>query len=752
VSVDRWLRVKEVFASALEAGNRGAYLAEACRGDPELRSEVESLLEAHEDSGDFIDVPAAARLEPSACLAGPMPALPSSWIGRRLGAYRIVGELGSGGMSEVFRAVRADDEYHKEVAVKILRPGHDSQFLLERFKSEKRLLASLDHPNIARILDGGSTDEGLPYLVMDFIKGQPIDQYCRERNLSTRQRLALFQALCSAVQHVHQHLMVHADLKCNNILVTDEGSVRLLDFGVSELIQATPSRHGLMAFTPEYASPEQLRGDVVSTASDVYSLGVVLHQLLTGGLPGSHAPPIADDLGAIVRNALQKEPARRYSSVELFNLDIEHYLHGFPVSCRPATLPYTVMKFWGRHKAGISILSAFVLCLIGAVIVASWEAHVARQQRARAERHFAEVRKLASTFMFDLHESIQNLPGSTEARHLLVLNSLKYLDGLAAESAGDTLLQRELATAYEKVADVQGGYRQANLGDSAGAIQSYRKALAIRMALPADAEVRRELLRNYGKLGEVLAGSGDSAGAISSSRLALAIAEKLAEQPGATTPDRRNLGSVYVSLGWQIARSGETERGLLLMNQGTAIFESLVDADPSDTRSRHHAAVAYGRLGETLIGLQRYDAAFKLHSKQQQFAHTLAVADPANGELRTLEAYALLGMATVLVKRGALQDALLKQTEASNTLRVLFDADAKDTEARYNAAFALSEVSNTLASLGELPAAELKLRDALAIVEPLTGTDDPAMGHARALLATDNERLQRLTARRAANR
>jgi eukaryotic-like serine/threonine-protein kinase len=655
-------------------------------------------------------------------------------------------------MSEVFRAVRADDEYHKEVAVKVLRPGYDTQFLLERFKSEKRLLASLDHPNIARILDGGSTDEGLPYLVMDFIQGRPIDQYCRERNLSTAQRLQLFQSLCCAVQHVHQHLMVHADLKCNNILVTNEGSVRLLDFGVSELIQATPSRHELMAFTPEYASPEQLSGGVVSTASDVYSLGVVLHQLLTGDLPGSHAPPIADDLGAIVRTALQKDPAQRYSSVELLNLDIEHCRNGFPVSCRPATLPYTVLKFWGRHKAGIGILGAFVLCLIGGIVAASWEAHVARQQRARAERHFADVRKLASTFMFDLHESIQNLPGSIATRHLLVINSLKYLDGLAAESAGDATLQRELATAYEKVADVQGGYRQANLGDAAGAIESYRKALAIRLTLPPDAEVRRELLRNYGKLGEGLAGSGDSAGAIANSRLALGIAEKLAEQPGATPQDRRNLGSVYVSLGWQIAQSGQTERGLMLMNQGTAAFESLVDADPADTRSRHHAAVAYGRMGEILIGSQRYDAAFKLHSKQQQFAHTLAVADPANGELRTLEAYALLGMATVLAKHGNLQDALLKQTEASNALRALFDADAKDTEGRYNAAFALSEVGTTLASLGQFQAAELKLRDALAIVEPLTGTDDPAMAHARALQVADNERLRKITDRRSARR
>ena len=734
---NRWHRVKEVFAEALESPDRSAYLERACRDDPELQAEVESLLAAHARADGFMEKPAAARLAPA-------PA--ATWIGRRLGAYRIVGELGSGGMSEVFRAVRADDEYHKEVAVKILRPGYATQFLVERFKSEKRMLAALDHPNIARILDGGSTDEGLPYLVMDFINGRPIDQYCREHDRSQRQRLELFQTLCCAVQYVHQHLMVHADLKCSNILVTDDGSVRLLDFGVSELIQA-PSQHALLAFTPEYASPEQLRGDVVSTASDVYSLGVVLHQLLTGELPGADVRLI-EDLHAIVRTALQKDPAQRYSSVEQFRLDIERYLQGFPVSCRPATLPYKVRKFWGRHRTGIAVLAAFVLCLVGGIVAASWEAHVARQERARAQRHFADVRKLASTFMFDLHESIQNLPGSTQTRHLLVLNSLKYLDGLAAESAGDVTLRRELATAYEKVADVQGGYRQANLGESAGAIESYRKALAIRLALPQDRELQREVLRNYGKLGEVLAGSGDSAAAIANSRIAAGLAERLATEPGATSQDRRNLGSVYVSLGWQLARSGESARGLMLMNQGTAVFESLVDADAADSRSRHHAAVAYGRMGEILIGEQRYEDAFAFHSKQQQFAHALAMLDPTNAELRTLEAYALLGIATVLSKRGASQDALSKQTEASNTLRALFDADAKDTEARYNAAFALSEVSATLASLGQFQAAELKLRDALAIIEPLAGTEDPAMEHARALQTTATTRLESITARR----
>jgi non-specific serine/threonine protein kinase/serine/threonine-protein kinase len=654
------------------------------------------------------------------------------------------------------------------------------------------MLASLDHPNIARILDGGTTDEGLPYLVMDFIKGRPIHEYAVESHLTVNQRLELFRTLCSAVQYVHQHLMVHGDLKCSNVLVTDGGSVRLLDFGVARLIHATASpldKHpaGPIAMTPEYASPEQLRGEVVSTASDVYSLGVMLYRLLTGRLPYGNGgelphelasqirdrntvPPseavrqsraaalglrqqLAGDLDSVVMLALHKDPTQRYSSVERLSEDIRRYLQGFPVAAHPPSVAHKAIKFCGRHRAGIAAFSLFILTLLAGIVAAGWEAHIARQERARAERHFDEVRKLANTFMFDVHGAIQNLPGATAARQLLVLNSLQYLDALAAESAGDPTLQRELATAYEKVADLQGGYRESNLGDASGAIASYRKALDIRSSLlatlSADLDLRRDLLRNYGKLGELLAASRDPPGGIASSRRALQIAEELAAAAGSTAADRRNLGSVYVALGWQIARAAEIERGLLLMNQGTAIFETLVDADPGDIRSRHHAAVAYGRMGEILIGGRRYADALRMHTKQHEIAHALSVADPTNSELQTLEAYALLGIATVLSKQGSPQDALTKQTWAMDTLRALFDADAKDTEARYNAAFALSEVSATLLILGQLQAAERNLRDALAILEPSAKAGEPELGRDRLLQGIDYFRLGQINARRA---
>jgi tetratricopeptide (TPR) repeat protein len=416
-------------------------------------------------------------------------------------------------------------------------------------------------------------------------------------------------------------------------------------------------------------------------------------------------------------------------------------------------MAHKLVKFCGRHRAGIAAISLFVLTLMGGIVAASWQAHIARQQRARAERHFDEVRGLANTFMFDVHGAIQNLPGATPARQILVLNSLKYLDALAAESAGDPTLQRELATAYEKVADLQGAYRESNLGDASGAIASYRKALDIRSSLlatlPADLDLRRDLLRNYGKLGELLAASRDSPGGIASSRRALQIAEELAAASGSNAADRRNLGSVYLALGWQIARANEIERGLLLMNQGAAVFETLVDADPRDIRSRHHAAVAYGRMGEILIGARRYTDALQMHTRQQEIAHALSLSDPTNSELQTLEAYALLGIATVLSKQGSPHDALAKQTLAMDTLRALFDADARDTEARYNAAFALSEVGETLLKLGQLQAAERNLQDALAILAPSAKPGEPQLGRDRLLQGIDYFRLGQINARRA---
>jgi tRNA A-37 threonylcarbamoyl transferase component Bud32/tetratricopeptide (TPR) repeat protein len=790
---NRWQRVKELFCAALEsdADSRVAFLNEACAGDAGLRAEVDSLLRAHDTTGDFIETPAA-----HAALGIAADAEPPTWIGRRVGDYRLVEEVGRGGMSEVYKAVRDDDEYRKDVAVKVLRKGYDTRSFLRRFKVEIQILATLDHPNIARLLDAGSTEEGLPYLVMDYIKGRPIDDYCSFQRLGIAQRLELFRALCGAVQYVHQHLMVHGDLKCSNVLVSDNGTVKLLDFGIARLLNPSPAINMpdpkltmLLALTPEYASPEQVRGGPITTASDVYSLGVVLYRLLAGVLPyrlkgefsyelatqilereailpsvaakahengetAGFSRQLRGDLDNIVLMALEKDPAKRYPFVDRFDDDIRRHVEGFPVTARSAGYFYQLGKFAGRHKAGIAAVALLLVTLIAGIAATGWQAHIAGLERERAERHFNEVRKLANVFMFDIHGAIADLPGSTPARQMLVENSLKYLAALSAESGNEPSLQRELAAAYEKVADVQGGFRAANLGDTAGAIASYRKALAIRIALsqanPMDRELRRELLRNYGKLSETLVGDGDSKGALEVTRRLVKLAQELAAAPNSAPADRRNMATALATLGFQLTRADQVGDGLLFMRQAVALYESLLEANPEDPEIRRLLAVLYGRMGDALFeNTQNNAEALQMNTKSYEIVQKLAAADPHNTRFRKMVGYSLLGMGGALLRLKQPRAALEKQLQAITVLRSTLDADEKNEIARYDAAFALSEASASDIALGDLRSAELRLTDALTILSHAGGITSPVMNNTKVLLGVDYFQLGRTNALRA---
>jgi eukaryotic-like serine/threonine-protein kinase len=308
---ERWQQVREVLdqALALEAGERTPFLEQSCAGDPELRHEVESLLASHHKAGSvFLKNPAVNLLEK------PEVAARLSNIGRKLGVYQILEVIGEGGMGEVYRARRVDGQYEKEVAIKMVRGGYDRKSVLERFRHERQILASLDHPNIARLLDGGTSDDGIPYLVMELIDGIPIDQYCDEHALGVEDRLQLFEQVCAAVQYAHQRLVIHRDIKPANILVTKNGTPKLLDFGIAKLLDSSLGSETTMArpMTPEYASPEQIRGETITTASDVYSLGVVLYRLLTGRSPYAHNARTAHELARVI---CEVEPARPSTAV-----------------------------------------------------------------------------------------------------------------------------------------------------------------------------------------------------------------------------------------------------------------------------------------------------------------------------------------------------------------------------------------------------------------------------------------------------
>jgi non-specific serine/threonine protein kinase/serine/threonine-protein kinase len=401
----------------------------------------------------------------------------------------------------------------------------DTDAVLRRFRHERQILAGLEHPNIGRLLDGGTTDEGLPYLVMEYVDGQPIDEYCRSRQLTLEQRLALFGQVCAAVAYAHQHLVVHRDIKPSNILVTADGTPKLLDFGIAKLLEGedealTVGFDGAgQVLTPQYASPAQLSGGRITTVSDVYGLGVLLYELLAGARPydltgksyaemkqivtGTDLPSpsvmaarrgdeglarrLRGDLDAIVLTATRRDQGERYASVALVADDVRRYLEGLPVLARGDSWTYRTARFVRRRKLGVAAAVAIVVSLVGGVIATSWQARVARAERARAERRFADVRRLSTSFLFEFHDAIATLPGSTPARLLVVSKALEYLDSLAADAAGVRDLQQELAEAYDRVGDVQGNPGAANLGDIDGAIKSYQKAEAIRRALTADA-------------------------------------------------------------------------------------------------------------------------------------------------------------------------------------------------------------------------------------------------------------------------
>src|SRR5262245_44441661 len=334
----------------------------------------------------------------------------------RIGSYRVVRSLGEGGMGTVYLAMRADEEFIKYVAIKVIREGRDSKEIIARFRRERQILAALDHPNIAKLLDGGTTDQGFPYFIMEYIQGTRLDEYCDSHKLNTAERLELFRSVCSAVQFAHQNLIVHRDLKPANILVTSDGVPKLLDFGIAKFLNPgtyaddlPPTDTIMRAMTPEYASPEQFKGDPITTSSDIYSLGVILYQLLSGARPytftgkspaevynavcqdeparpSTAVTELHGDLDNIIMMALRKEPQKRYASAEALSSDIRRFLSGHPVLASKGTRRYRAGKYIRRHKAGIAAAVAVVALLIAFALTATFQNIRIAQQRDTAEK------------------------------------------------------------------------------------------------------------------------------------------------------------------------------------------------------------------------------------------------------------------------------------------------------------------------------------------------------------------------------
>lgn len=713
---ERWEQIKSALSIALETdpAQMSSCLDHLCGDDPILRLEVESLLALKND-------PELALLESAAVSLAidETGVARSAWIGRRVGPYEIVEEVGAGGMGEVYRAIRADDEFRKEVAIKLVRVGYDSDFIVARFKTERQVLAGLEHPNIARLLDGGTTKEGIPYFAMELIEGQPLYEFCNSRKLNTSDRLRLFLQICSAVQYAHQRLIVHRDLKPGNILVTADGTPKLLDFGIAKILNDAPAPESNDAtatmfrfLTPEYASPEQVRGEAVTTASDVYSLGLLLFETLTGhrpyraagdaphemaraicetapekpsaivlrteqGLKSSTAPELTPaivsavrdgtpeklgrrlrgDLDNILLTALRKEPERRYASVEQMANDIRRHLEHLPVSATSDTLGYRVSKFITRNKTGVAAAALIVLAVLGGTAASLYEAYRARQNELRAERRFNDVRALANSLLFDIHDSIRNLPGSTPARKLIVERALKYLDSLASETSGDPSLERELATAYERVGEVQGEYLSSNLGDTQSTLRSFEKALALRQDLASSKSANWEdqlaLAKTHRLIAAQLRATGDTQGAFRNIQAAVPVAESLRVAHSQDKGVLSELGFDYEIKGMIQERSGSEAMGMgdfagALDSDRKAIEvdKALLQLDPGDDKTLHALGIDEVHYAHIL---DRDPA--KRPESLKYFQHALEIAKQLNERSPSVEqgrsianAYTYLGL------------------------------------------------------------------------------------------------------------
>ena len=759
---ESWQRARALLATLIElpAEQRSAFLDSSCSDDANLRLHLEDLLRVHEatDAQHFENFP--GELGSSLAAAGFVQPV----IGRRIGAYRVEAEIGHGGMGSVYRAVRADDAYEKRVAIKLVDRGL-SRRSAELFRHERQILANLEHPNIALLLDGGTHEDGSPYLVMEFVEGETITRYCDTHRLSIEQRLALFQKICSAVHFAHQNLVIHRDIKPANILVTREGEPKLLDFGIAKMIGGDGETQTMGAMTPAYASPEQLRGELVTTATDVYSLGLVLYELLTGRYayerftsparrqqailqddlerPSqvvksalSDQSPVSigalrqltieklvqrlgGDLESIVAKATAKNPHDRYSSVAQFSDDIARHLRGDAVIAHQNTVLYHCAKFVRRHKVGVATAAlAFMLFTAGVALVVRAD-RKAEAERATAERRFNDLRSLANSLMFEIHDSIRDLPGATPARKLVVSKALQYLDALSKDASTDVGLQRELATAYQRIGDVQGGSVDANLGDTHGALESYRKSLQIRESIarvrPNDPQAKEDLADIYDRVGSMAANARDYPQALTGYRKSLELLQQL---PNAPTDARilNRIAGDYYYLGMALSDNGDSEGAVENELRSISIRESL---QPKDARARIatqlRLAGSYGSVAQILLNQRDFDRALLFQRKAVTTMSALAASEPQNQTYLRYLGQGDMYLGRILSEMGDHRGALAAYHKGADALESIRRADPLNDSVLQDVAYFYAQLGELEVDQGEVSSGLKHLQSAVSV-------------------------------------
>ncbi len=737
----RWQEIKAILEDALELPeNERADLVQArCKDDRALWIEVDALLNADNSHADLLEVGGAELILDN----------PKDMIGMVVGNYRILSELGTGGMGTVFKAERIDGEFDQTVALKLIKKGFDSGEMLRRFITERQILASLEHPNIARLVDGGTTEDGRPYLVMEYVEGIPIDRYCSTHSLSLESRLDLFRKVCFAVSFAHQKLVIHRDLKPQNILIDDHGHVKLLDFGIAKLLNSENEIDGqtqTFALTPEYASPEQIRGEPLSTATDIYSLGVILHELLTGSRPihfdgknigeivgaASTSEPIRPsaassnhegfspnlfkgDLDNIVLKALRKDPGQRYASVEQFSEDVRRYLKGLPVIARHFTLTYRAQKFARRNPMVVGAVSLAFVILIGGIIATAYQARKANIERERAEARFNDIRNLTSTFMFEVNEAITKSP--IKARELLVQRAIEYLDKLSSESAGNIELKGDLASAFERIGDIQSEIFRPFSGKTSEALLSHQKALALReevLAVMPSPKNAANVSSSYLKIGNALMTIGKVGEARENYRRSINNLETNSSIDPADVEYRRQFARSLSMLGQAIVRSGTLGEALANYERSLSMFRTLSDEDPANPRYKRSIGIVISYIAFVKMEMGRTDEAAEDYRNWLDIERQLVANDPTNVELRHDLSGACTWYGVILSEQGKLDEANEIFAEGITIQKELLAADHENLGEDYSLADSYLEFGKAMARNELADAAILNLENALA--------------------------------------
>lgn len=729
-------------ARGLAVDAQAPFLDNACGDNAELRHRLERLLAASQEAENSNRWEMPAIVHEASTLRRTLP---------KVDRYRLIELIGAGGMGMVYRAVRADDAFWKIVAVKIVHAAGSDQNLINRFCEERRILAVLEHPNIVRLLDGGVTADGRPFLVMEFVEGLPLAQFAAEKRLSIREILLLFRKVCSAVAYAHHNLIVHRDLKPANILITADGEPKLLDFGIARLMDdpSVQTQTGGRGLTPRYASPEQIRGDALTTATDVYSLGVVLFELLSGHSPyrstsnalelaeaiAIESPPVMSevsgrlfdrDLENILQMALRKEPSRRYESVEQFSEDIRRYLEGQPVAACGNALSYRTARFATRYRVGLAVVGLIIAILVAGIFETS-------RARAAAEGRFRDVRSLANWVLFDFEDSIAQVPGTLEARQKMVRRSVEYLDRLSAEEESEPELLSELQVAYDRVGSLTFGV------DSA--LASHRKAVAIGERLvrsvPDNMRYQRQLAASLSWVSAVLRERGNLSEAISGfQRAAKVLGSVAAREPG--DPEvQAKLAEIYETLGQTLVNRGDPVQALVWEHKAESLASAIYSARPGDHQG--HRAVMISRLclAEGLLAAGDRDRARQYVSSALDQAQRSYNESPANAERQRDLWLAHLRSALIDEASADFESAAEHLKKALPLIQGLVDADPGDEGHQHG-------ISNTYLAMGRVQAARRRYADA-------ADSDRRALEIAQAVLARDPGKTECLADRFHAN-